>query len=694
MKLNKEQEEAVHYVKGPCLVLAGAGSGKTRVITNKIINLIKNNIDARQICAVTFTNKAASEMQERVALDVGKKVASSIFISTFHSLGLFILKREHERLNLTQNFSLFDEYDQQKAIKEIIRNNFANEANRFDGGENTLTQLVIEYISKCKNYLIPVEKVAKSQVVKDIINQYNQYVLSCNAVDFDDLIYLPTILFQQNEALAAKWSSRFKYILVDEYQDTNETQYQLLKILVSKYRSFTVVGDDDQSIYSWRGARPENINELSKDYPDLHIIKLEDNYRSSVEILSCANEVIKNNPHIFVKQLRSNIGFHDNVEVTSAYDEYQEAIFVASEIINIRHDYKVNYNQEISFDNFAILYRSNFQSKIIEKVLAQNKMPCTITGGQSFFEQTEIKDILSWCKLIINPFDNSSLLRIINIPKRGIGPDCISKLNKVAKAKNQSLYETCLDLDYLTLLNTSQIEGFREFILLLNGLRRILYEEKNSIKLATLLLKEIKYESYLSTIIANKIALDIKIKNVRLLQSWILEYVQGSKLNCAVNFSEAISRLSLREIMDKKDDKDIDSIHLMTLHAAKGLEFPIVFMIGCEENILPHKTSIQDDTKNNTSFNIEEERRLVYVGITRAKKKLYMTYCQNRKKKDNYEPVSQSRFITELPIKYTSFHNFTYRNKEAEKEQQNSLKNIYTVDDAFNSVHKLNSKNK
>lgn len=652
MQLNQAQDQAVRYTDGPCLVLAGAGSGKTRVITTKIVHLIERmNILPREILAVTFTNKAAREMRERVALNLGKERSKDISISTFHSLGLDIIREEHIHFGLHHNFTLFDEYDQLKIIRDILNDQYAHilksAVNPRECIENVATD-----ISSLKGNLLGPDDVTSSRDLKAVYSSYTDYLLACNAVDFEDLIFKPTRLFKENEDSRIKWASRFKYILVDEYQDTNETQYQLLRMLTSIYNRFTVVGDDDQSIYSWRGAKPENIKTLSEDYPALKVIKLEQNYRSTSRILHVANTIIANNPHVFTKTLFSNIPGGDKIRVFKLKSEEDEADYITADLLRHRCEHN---NPPLS--DYAILYRSNSQARLIEKTLREAKLPCVITGGSSFFDQVEVKDIMAYCRIVANPRDDAAILRVINVPRRGIGADTISKLSELAKQNNYSLFQAMLDPEIMNILNVQQLESLGKFLSILTQLRSM-HINKEDVAIARNLTEIIGYSSYLKANVASQSAVEYKLRNVSTLLEWIEDLVTGKKGESPMRFAQAVDRLGLKEMMDKKnDDEDIDAIQLMTIHASKGLEFPYVYLLGVEEKILPHKNSIDD------VHGIEEERRLAYVGITRAKQRLTISYCISRRRGGNTSVTMPSRFLKEMPQK--DLQHFDFTNKDS-----------------------------
>lgn len=636
MQLNAAQEAAVKYTDGPCLVLAGAGSGKTRVIITKIVYLLRNHLALpSQILAVTFTNKAAREMRERIAREVDANTAAQLTICTFHSLGRTILKDQSKLLNLGRNFSIFDESDTFKTIKHIIKTYYPTFK---DGESNEYIETLCHRISLWKGEL-KTPKALQNEGGHDplsveIYQRYNDYIRACNAVDFDDLIFIPTRLLLLNEKVRTYYQERFSYILVDEYQDTNHTQYFLLMCLVAQRQRFTVVGDDDQSIYSWRGAQPENIKKLTQDFPELKVIKLEQNYRSTGRILRCANSIIANNPHLFSKTLYSSLKEGEKIKVVTCNDPDKMCTFVASELMGHHFDNKT------SWGHYAVLYRSNSQSRDIEKALVENHIPCKVTGDTSFFSRMEVKDVMAWCRIIANPKDDAALLRIINVPPRGIGAQTIKAMTDLGRTYNRCLFDCARSTELHNNLNKAQNDAICTFLGLVIDMRQMLQQNRD-LELCQTLLEKIDYESYLK---ANnsKNAVEWKQKNVQTLMQWLGEFVDGSKGE-KLSFYEAIERLGLREMMDKQDDdEENNAVQLMTLHASKGLEFPFVFLVGMEEGILPHRTSIEEN-------NIEEERRLAYVGVTRAQTELILVNCKQRKLGSSLTAMLPSRFIAEMP---------------------------------------------
>lgn len=634
MRLNPSQQQAVEFVEGPCLVLAGAGSGKTRVITNKIAHLIRQcGYQPRQIAAVTFTNKAAREMKERVAQTLGKKEARGLIISTFHTLGLEIIKREYKALGIKANFSLFDDQDQMALLKELT-------FDLLEEDKDLLKQLITA-ISNWKNDLISPQQVVgqargeKEQHFAECYRRYELHLKSCNVLDFDDLISKPTILLNQNEEVRERWQQKIRYLLVDEYQDTNTSQYQLVKLLVGQRARFTVVGDDDQSIYSWRGARPQNLVLLSQDFPKLNVIKLEQNYRSSERILKAANILIANNPHVFEKKLFSELGYGAPLKVLTANNEDHEAERVIGELIAHHFINKTEYK------DYAILYRGNHQSRIFEKMLMQNRIPYRISGGTSFFSRPEIKDLLAYLRVLTNPEDDSAFLRIVNTPRREIGPKTIQKLGEWANQRGKSLYQASFDLGLEQTLKGKGLESLQKFTHWMDDIVKM--SEREPLFAVRDLLREMDYESWLYETSTSTKAAEMRMKNVNQLFSWMGEMIEGDELNDPMSLTQIVTRFTLRDMMERgEDDEDSDQVQLMTLHASKGLEFPYVFLVGMEEGLLPHQSSIDEN-------NIDEERRLAYVGITRAQRELFFTHCRERRQYGELMRPELSRFLLELP---------------------------------------------
>ena len=633
MRLNPSQQQAVEFVTGPCLVLAGAGSGKTRVITNKIAHLIHHcGYQARHIAAVTFTNKAAREMKERVSQTLGRKEARGLMISTFHTLGLEIIKREYVALGMKSNFSLFDDQDQLALLKELTE--------KWLESDKTLVAQLISTISNWKNDLIDPQRAAalarseRDKLFAHCYGLYHAHMRACNVLDFDDLILLPTLLLQRNEEVRERWQQRIRYLLVDEYQDTNTSQYELVKLLVGNRARFTVVGDDDQSIYSWRGARPQNLVLLKEDFPALQVIKLEQNYRSSERILKAANILIANNPHVFEKRLFSELGYGEELKVVTANNEDHEAERVVGELIAHHFVKKTNYG------DYAILYRGNHQSRVFEKMLMQNRIPYKISGGTSFFSRPEIKDLLAYLRVLTNPEDDSAFLRIVNTPKREIGPATLQKLGEWANQRNKSLFHASFDLGLSQYLTGRGLESLQRFTHWLGGIAQ--QAEREPVAAVRDLIRGVDYESWLFETSTSPKAAEMRMKNVNTLFGWMTEMLEGSDLD-PMTLTQVVTRFTLRDMMERgESEEELDQVQLMTLHASKGLEFPYVFLVGMEEGLLPHQSSIDED-------NVDEERRLAYVGITRAQKELIFTLCRERRQYGELVRPEPSRFLLELP---------------------------------------------
>ncbi|MBL5827782.1 DNA helicase Rep [Serratia fonticola] len=634
MRLNPSQQQAVEFVTGPCLVLAGAGSGKTRVITNKIAHLIHQcGYQARHIAAVTFTNKAAREMKERVAQTMGRKESRGLMISTFHTLGLEVIKREYAALGMKSNFSLFDDQDQLALLKELTEKWLEN--------DKTLVAQLISTISNWKNDLVDPQRAMglarseKDKLFAHCYGLYHDHMRACNVLDFDDLILLPTLLLQRNEEVRERWQNRIRYLLVDEYQDTNTSQYELVKLLVGNRARFTVVGDDDQSIYSWRGARPQNLVLLKEDFPALQVIKLEQNYRSSERILKAANILIANNPHVFEKRLFSELGYGEELKVVTANNEDHEAERVVGELIAHHFVKKTNYG------DYAILYRGNHQSRVFEKMLMQNRIPYKISGGTSFFSRPEIKDLLAYLRVLTNQEDDSAFLRIVNTPKREIGPATLQKLGEWANQRNKSLFHASFDLGLGQYLTGRGLESLQRFTHWMEGIIQMV--EREPVAAVRDLIRGIDYESWLFETSPSPKAAEMRMKNVNTLFGWMTEMLEGNDLDEPMTLTQVVTRFTLRDMMERgESDEELDQVQLMTLHASKGLEFPYVFLVGMEEGLLPHQSSIDED-------NVDEERRLAYVGITRAQKELIFTLCRERRQYGELVRPEPSRFLLELP---------------------------------------------
>ncbi|HGO5849594.1 TPA: DNA helicase Rep [Mannheimia haemolytica] len=657
MKLNSQQQQAVEYTKGACLVLAGAGSGKTRVIINKIAHLIAHcGYSPKQIAAVTFTNKAAREMRERVAHSIGKENSKGLTISTFHTLGFEILKREYKLLGFKSGMTLFDEQDQIALLKHLLPENVTE--------DKDLLKALIATISNWKNDLLSPERVLtrvrdeRERVFSHFYQLYQNQLKAYNALDFDDLIMLPVLLFRQFPEAKSRWQQKIRYLLVDEYQDTNTSQYELIKLIVGNEPNFTVVGDDDQSIYSWRGAKPENMQRLREDF-DLQVIKLEQNYRSSQRILHCANILIDNNDHLFSKRLFSELGQGEKLQVIEAKNEEHEAERIVGELIAHRFSKKTKYK------DYAILYRGNHQSRLLEKLLMQNRIPYKISGGTSFFARAEIKDMMAYLRLVVNQDDDAAFLRIVNTPKREIGAATLEKLGILANEKQVSLFEAIFDFELIQRLTPKPYQALQDFA---RWIVEIADQADRSDPIETVkdLLAKIQYEAYLYEMAANPKVAEMQSRNVQTLFEWVQAMLEGDEIEPPMNLVQVVNRLTLRDMLERgEEDDEADQVQLMTLHASKGLEFPHVFLIGMEEGILPHQTSLDED-------NVEEERRLAYVGITRAQQTLTFSLCKERRQYGEIIKPEPSRFLLELPQDDLEWESEKPRMTEQEKEAKSS----------------------
>lgn len=640
--LNPQQRAAVKYIDGPLLVLAGAGSGKTSVITQKIAYLIQQcGISARHIAAVTFTNKAAREMKERAGKLVKGNEASGLTVSTFHNLGLNIIRREIRQLGYKPGFSIFDAEDGKTLLRELMVKSSDLDSDHLD--------LMQHQISQWKNDLqTPEEALSKAgsggeQAMALVYKRYTEALRAYNAVDFDDLILIPTLLFQRSPETLEKWQNRIRYLLVDEYQDTNFAQYQLVKLLVGTRRSLTVVGDDDQSIYAWRGARPENLQQLQDDFPELHVIKLEQNYRSTGRILRAANRLIDNNPHLFSKALWSELGPGDPLRLIRTDNEDAETERVVNEIINLRLRKSCHYR------DFAVLYRGNHQARLLELKLQAQGVPYHLSGGTSFYARTEIKDIMAYLRLMVNSADDNAFLRIINTPRRQIGTSTLEKLGTYANQREIPLMEAIDEVGFQSQLSPQHLERLQRFR---HWIEQVARQCSNGDPVAAIkeMIDDIDYEGWLHQNASSSAVAEKRMENVHFLVAQIKQLllkddldIPGEDSSGDTAVEDAIAKLILRDLLDRQEeDSADDKVQLMTLHAAKGLEFPHVFLIGMEEGILPHRNSIDDE-------NIQEERRLAYVGITRARLTLTMTMAARRKLFGEISETTPSRFLDELP---------------------------------------------
>jgi ATP-dependent DNA helicase Rep len=628
--LNKPQQQAVKCIDRPCLVLAGAGSGKTGVITRKIAWLIRRGYAAGQICAVTFTNKAAREMRQRVNRLLDSKTSHGLKISTFHSLGQRILIRESHRLGYRRGFSIMDARDVETCLEGL--------AHRGADDSEQLRQAQFQ-ISRWKNDFIDPPRaveIADSESLRAqarLYMEYQQQLLACNSMDFDDLIMLPLQLFRLHADVLNYWQDKIRYLLIDEYQDTNTSQYEMVRALCGMRQKLTVVGDDDQSIYAWRGARPENLHRLQQDFPSLEVIKLEQNYRSTSRILGVANHLIANNGHLFDKKLWSAAPSGDPIRVFPCKNAEDEATRVVVDILSRR------FQQDTPCNQFAILYRSNFQSRNYEKALRDNSIPYQVTGGKAFFDRREIKDFMAYLRLLTNSDDDQALLRIINVPRREIGAASVRALASYAATRKRSIDIAMRELGMLESLGRRARTRIQEFIELISELRQQAAHE-DAMSLCRSLVTKLDYAAWLEETCASPKQAEAALENVMELINWIgnLQKERDDKSLHAI-----VTHLALMSILENDEEKNQqDAVQLMTIHAAKGLEFEHVYLVGFEEDSLPHHQSLDPE-------GIEEERRLAYVGITRAASTLTLSYAKTRQKFGELQHCEPSRFLFELP---------------------------------------------
>jgi ATP-dependent DNA helicase Rep len=646
VSLNNAQMEAVRHLHGPCLVLAGAGSGKTRVIVHKIERLLASGLDAKKIAAITFTNKAAAEMRERAKALVGGKAARDLAISTFHSLGVRLLRSDGQAAGLKPQFSILDSDD----VLGVMR----------DAGGTTDAALAKRWqwtISAWKNQGLDAAGAARAAESEDervaaaVMQRYQERLQAYQAVDFDDLIVLPLRLLQQQAELRAKWQAQFGHVLVDEYQDTNAVQYELLKVLVGERGHFTAVGDDDQSIYGWRGATLDNLKRLPQDFPQLKVIALEQNYRSTGHILRAANAVIAHNPKIFDKKLWSEFGDGEPVRVLPCDGEEHEAERMVSRIQSLRAN---DGNNPLS--SFAILYRANHQARVFEQKLRAAQIPYKVSGGQSFFDRAEIKDLCAWLRLLVNPDDDPAFLRAVTTPKRGIGHQTLGALGEFAGQWKVSLFEALFAPSLAMTLKGKAMDSLRQFGREVNDLQQRAKHTSGAEPARELLLgwlKDIRYEQHLFDGDDSEKLAAARWSNVLDFVDWIAKRCGGQTEQDAGSSFETPRQTVLDvaqtisviiSLAERGDDQDV--VTLSTLHAAKGLEWPHVMLVGVNEGLLPFKSGDDDMTPER----LEEERRLMYVGITRARQTLLVSTLRRRKKgRDTVQGVP-SRFVQEMKL--------------------------------------------
>jgi ATP-dependent DNA helicase Rep len=641
--LNAVQHEAVRYLDGPCLVLAGAGSGKTRVITQKIAYLLKEcGYSARHVVALTFTNKAALEMQERVHKQVSADLTKGLMISTFHSLGVRMLREEALHIGLKPQFSILDSQDALAIIQDIV-------ATTDKGRLRNIQQT----ISLWKNQLVGADAAARlvktenEREAATVFASYSATLTAYQAVDFDDLIMLPALLLRTNDDVREKWQNRVRYLLVDEYQDTNVCQYELVRQLTGARAMFTAVGDDDQAIYAWRGATIENLAKLQTDYDSLRLIKLEQNYRSSQTILAAANQVIGHNPKAFNKKLWSEHGTGEAISVTAFDDDAQESQSVAMRISAAR------FEKQSHWRDFAILYRGNHQARIFEQTLRQLNIPYTLSGGQSFFDKTEVRDVMSYLRLIANDNDDPAFIRAVTTPRRGVGQSTLHALGTYAGGRQISLMAATFEEGVSVHIPDRQLEPLRTFATYIQRLQWRAEHEKGEQAGLLLddLLKTIGYEAYLFDANDERAA-QARWQNVLDLRDWLKKKATDADMSLL----DLVQHIALVTMLERNEDETPDAVKLSTLHAAKGLEFPHVFLVGVEEGLLPHQGREEDESLDldvaaqQKIQRIEEERRLMYVGITRAQRSLHLTWCKKRKRAREELVREVSRFVKEMGL--------------------------------------------
>ena len=665
--LNPRQKEAAKYIDGPLLVLAGAGSGKTSVITRKIAYLIEScGIKAQHIAAVTFTNKASREMKERVSQLLQGGTGRGLTVSTFHNLGLNIIRAEYKVAGYKTGFSILDQDDAKNIIKDIMMRDHNQDDDALD--------MVQSAISNLKNDMLePEQAIAmatnpQEMMIAQCYSVYQRTLRAYNAVDFDDLIWVPTMLFKNYPEVLQRWQNKIRYLLVDEYQDTNTSQYELIKMLLGNRSGLTVVGDDDQSIYAWRGARPENLNLLKVDYPHLKLVKLEQNYRSTGLILNAANKVIDNNPHELIKKLWSDKGYGDPIKIMKCKNDEIEAERVVTGIVERRLRTGGKYS------DFAVLYRGNHQSRILEMKLQAYQVPYKLSGGQSFFGRSEIKDIMGYLRLLINPTDDAAFLRVINTPRREIGPSTIEKLSEYSARRGISMMAATTELGLEQFLTPKALDKLKRFGHWLTNITRMAYAD-DAVAAVKEMIEDLDYETHLHLTSGTPHQAERRMSNVWYLVDSIAKMIEkADEVGDEVTIEDAVSKLILRDLLERQaDENEEDQVQLMTLHASKGLEFPHVYMVGLEEELMPHRNSIEADT-------IEEERRLMYVGITRAQRTLTLTYAAKRKQFGEILDTTHSRFLDELPPDDIEWEGRTEISAEEQKargqETLNSLRNL------------------
>ena len=655
--LNPAQREAVEKTEGPVLILAGAGSGKTRVLTTRIGHLIEDKgVQPANILAITFTNKAANEMRERVE-ETLESDASDMWISTFHSCCVRILRKDINRIGYNRSFVIYDSADQVTLVKDCLKELNLNDK-VFE------PKMIISTISGAKDKLYDPKQFKAMHMndnrmskIADVYALYQDRLKRNSALDFDDLIFKTVELLKSDKEVLDYYRNRFKYIMVDEYQDTSKAQYELIKILAKEHQNICVVGDDDQSIYGWRGADIRNILEFEKDYDDVHVVKLEQNYRSTQIILDAANTVISNNIERKRKRLWSEKKDGELIKIQVAQDEIEESDFVADMIA------KISREQNRSYKDFAVLYRANAQSRSVEDALNRSQIPYNIYGGTKFYERKEIKDLIAYLRVIQNPQDDISIKRIINVPRRGIGLRTIEKIEDRASLKQESIYSVLIDIETNSEISTKARNSISEFV---DNVIRTMREVYPVSKLIEKVIESIDYYGYIDELYkGDKEEAEERKDNVKEFISVAMEFEQNSEEKDLETFLTGVALTS-----ESSEEEEIDKVSLMTIHTSKGLEFPVVFIVGMEDGLFPIARAV----RSMSDSEIEEERRLCYVGITRAKEILYLTLTQKRTLYGKTNPSIASRFMEELPKECIE------RLNSAEKELSYSKANYNVLD--------------
>ena len=658
--LNPAQREAVEKTEGPVLILAGAGSGKTRVLTTRIGHLIEDKgVQPANILAITFTNKAANEMRERVE-ETLESDASDMWISTFHSCCVRILRKDINRIGYNRSFVIYDSADQVTLVKDCLKELNLNDK-VFE------PKMIISTISGAKDKLYDPKQFKAMHMndnrmskIADVYALYQDRLKRNSALDFDDLIFKTVELLKSDKEVLDYYRNRFKYIMVDEYQDTSKAQYELIKILAKEHQNICVVGDDDQSIYGWRGADIRNILEFEKDYDDVHVVKLEQNYRSTQIILDAANTVISNNIERKRKRLWSEKKDGELIKIQVAQDEIEESDFVADMIA------KISREQNRSYKDFAVLYRANAQSRSVEDALNRSQIPYNIYGGTKFYERKEIKDLIAYLRVIQNPQDDISIKRIINVPRRGIGLRTIEKIEDRASLKQESIYSVLIDIETNSEISTKARNSISEFVDNVIGTLRTMREVYPVSKLIEKVIESIDYYGYIDELYkGDKEEAEERKDNVKEFISVAMEFEQNSEEKDLETFLTGVALTS-----ESSEEEEIDKVSLMTIHTSKGLEFPVVFIVGMEDGLFPIARAV----RSMSDSEIEEERRLCYVGITRAKEILYLTLTQKRTIYGKTNPSIASRFMEELPKECIE------RLNSAEKELSYSKANYNVLD--------------